>query len=76
MLHHGAIGSDARDGDGAGATTSIPQRKILGEFERDQGFELLALGQYATGNLFFKLYSTILKEIKTTHVLFLIVVIA
>jgi glutamate synthase (NADPH/NADH) len=48
------VGSDARDGDGAGVMTSIPHRFFVKEFGRDQGFKLPAQGQYASGNLFFK----------------------
>lgn len=65
MTHRGAVGSDARDGDGAGVMTSIPHRFFLKEFEREQGYKLPALGQYATGNLFFKPDTTILEETKS-----------
>jgi glutamate synthase (NADPH/NADH) len=65
MTHRGAVGSDARDGDGAGVMTSIPHKFFLKEFEREQGYKLPALGQYATGNLFFKPDAAILEETKT-----------
>jgi glutamate synthase (NADPH/NADH) len=64
MTHRGAVGSDARDGDGAGVMTSIPHRFFLKEFGREQGYKLPELGQYATGNLFFKPDATILEETK------------
>lgn len=54
MTHRGAVGSDARDGDGAGVMTSIPHRFFVKNFEREQGIKLPQLGQYAAGNLFFK----------------------
>ncbi|KAI9747854.1 MAG: glutamate synthase [NADH] [Lichina confinis] len=54
MTHRGAVGSDARDGDGAGVMTSIPHRFFIKNFERETGFKLPPLGQYAVGNLFFK----------------------
>ncbi|KAI8630887.1 glutamate synthase [Xylariaceae sp. FL1651] len=54
MTHRGAVGSDARDGDGAGVMTSIPHKFFIKNFEREQGIQLPPLGQYAAGNLFFK----------------------
>ncbi|KKF94581.1 putative glutamate synthase [NADPH] [Ceratocystis platani] len=54
MTHRGAVGSDARDGDGAGVMTSIPHKFFVKNFERDQGIKLPSPGQYAVGNLFFK----------------------
>lgn len=54
MTHRGAVGSDARDGDGAGVMTSIPHKFFQKHFARDAGLELPPLGQYAAGNLFFK----------------------
>ena len=44
--------------------TSIPHKFFLKEFGRDQGFALPALGQYATGNLFFKPDTQVLEETK------------
>src|SRR6195952_4041490 len=61
MTHRGAVGSDARDGDGAGAMTSIPHKFFLKNFEREQGIKLPALGKYAVGNLFFKPEEAMLK---------------
>ncbi|PGH13754.1 hypothetical protein AJ79_03453 [Helicocarpus griseus UAMH5409] len=62
MTHRGAVGSDARDGDGAGVMTSIPHKFFVKHFARDAGVELPPLGQYATGNLFFKPDPESLKE--------------
>ncbi|KAK2770623.1 glutamate synthase [NADH] [Emmonsiellopsis sp. PD_33] len=62
MTHRGAVGSDARDGDGAGVMTSIPHKFFVKHFARDAGVELPPLGQYATGNLFFKPDAESLKE--------------
>ncbi|KAN0061168.1 glutamate synthase [NADH] [Thecaphora frezii] len=53
MTHRGAVGADARDGDGAGVMTGIPDHFFRREAERDIGFKLPPLGQYAVGNLFF-----------------------
>lgn len=66
MAHRGAVGSDARDGDGAGVMTSIPHKFFVRNFARDAGVELPPLGQYATGNLFFKPDPVTLPESKET----------
>lgn len=62
MTHRGAVGSDARDGDGAGVMTSIPHKFFLKNFEREQGYKLPDFGKYAVGNVFFKPEEEILKE--------------
>lgn len=62
MTHRGAVGSDARDGDGAGVMTSIPHKFFVKNFAREQGFVLPPIGQYAAGNLFFKPDTESLKE--------------
>ena len=62
MTHRGAVGSDARDGDGAGVMTSIPHKFFLKNFEREQGIKLPPQGQYAAGNLFFKPDTETLKD--------------
>ncbi|KAJ9666072.1 glutamate synthase [NADH] [Coniosporium apollinis] len=62
MTHRGAVGSDARDGDGAGVMTSIPHKFFLKNFEREQGIKLPPQGQYAAGNLFFKPDTEVLKD--------------
>ncbi|KAI9684639.1 MAG: glutamate synthase [NADH] [Trizodia sp. TS-e1964] len=54
MSHRGAVGSDPRDGDGAGVMTAIPHRFFIKNFGRDAGFTLPPQGHYAAGNLFFK----------------------
>ncbi|KAI1506569.1 glutamate synthase [Biscogniauxia marginata] len=64
MTHRGAVGSDARDGDGAGVMTSIPHRFFIKNFEREEGIKLPPLGQYAVGNLFFKPDEETLQESK------------
>ncbi|KAK0704956.1 glutamate synthase [Lasiosphaeris hirsuta] len=64
MTHRGAVGSDARDGDGAGVMTSIPHKFFIKNFAREVGVELPPLGQYAVGNLFFKPDQETLHECK------------
>ncbi|PWN54002.1 putative glutamate synthase [Violaceomyces palustris] len=53
MTHRGAVGADARDGDGAGVMTGIPDLFLRREAERDLNIKLPEQGQYAVGNLFF-----------------------
>ncbi|EMC96450.1 hypothetical protein BAUCODRAFT_475239 [Baudoinia panamericana UAMH 10762] len=62
MTHRGAVGSDARDGDGAGVMTSIPHRFFVKNFQVEQGVVLPPLGKYAVGNLFFKPEEETLKD--------------
>ena len=62
MTHRGAVGSDARDGDGAGVMTSIPHKFFVKNFAREAGIRVPSLGQYAAGNLFFKPDTETLKE--------------
>ncbi|KLU89626.1 glutamate synthase [Magnaporthiopsis poae ATCC 64411] len=64
MTHRGAVGSDARDGDGAGVMTSIPHKFFIKNFEREVDVKLPPLGQYAVGNLFFKPDAETLQESK------------
>lgn len=64
MTHRGAVGSDVRDGDGAGVMTSIPHRFFIKNFEREENIKLPPLGQYAVGNLFFKPDEETLQESK------------
>ena len=40
MTHRGAVGSDARDGDGAGVMTSIPHKFFVKNFARETGIDL------------------------------------
>jgi glutamate synthase (NADPH/NADH) len=66
MTHRGAVGSDARDGDGAGVMTSIPHKFFVKNFEREKDIKLPVLGKYAVGNIFFKPDDAILQSsIKT-----------
>ena len=62
MTHRGAVGSDARDGAGAGDMTSIPHKIFVKNFEKEQGIKLPPMGQYAAGNIFFKPDTDVLKE--------------
>ena len=62
MTHRGAVGSDARDGDGAGVMTSIPHKFFVKNFARDAGLVLPPQGQYAAGNLFFKPEADVLAD--------------
>ena len=66
MTHRGAVGSDARDGDGAGVMTSIPHKFFIKNFSRESGYMLPPEGQYAAGNLFFKPDTEVLKESTST----------
>lgn len=66
MTHRGAVGSDARDGDGAGVMTSIPHKFVVKEFERENDFVVPPIGQYAVGNVFFKDDDEILADSKAT----------
>ena len=53
MTHRGATGADARDGDGAGVMTGMPDAFLRREVSIDFDFELPPVGEYACGNLFF-----------------------
>ncbi|RKF72113.1 putative glutamate synthase [Golovinomyces cichoracearum] len=64
MTHRGAVGSDARDGDGAGVMTSIPHKFFIKNFERELDMKLPEVGQYAVGNIFFKPDEKTLRESK------------
>lgn len=64
MTHRGAVGSDARDGDGAGMMTSIPHKFFIKNFERETDIKLPPQGQYAVGNIFFKPDDEIMQESK------------
>ena len=66
MTHRGAVGSDARDGDGAGVMTSIPHKFFIKNFARETGFDLPPQGQYAAGNIFFKPDTEMLKYATTS----------
>jgi glutamate synthase (NADPH/NADH) len=62
MTHRGAVGADARDGDGAGVMTSIPHDFFNSELKRLFGLSLPSAGHYAVGNLYFKPDDTVLQE--------------
>ncbi|KAI5800231.1 glutamate synthase [Peziza echinospora] len=66
MTHRGAVGSDIRDGDGAGVMTSIPHKFFVNQFERESGITLPPRGQYAVGNIFFKPVPEVVVESQTT----------
>lgn len=67
MTHRGAVGADARDGDGAGVMTSIPHKLLKKEFKYLFNIDLPTLGQYATGNFFFKKNDPVnLQQLKST----------
>lgn len=68
MTHRGAVGSDARDGDGAGVMTSIPHKFFVKELRGQTGIILPPQGQYAVGNLFFKPDERTLDASKETFV--------
>lgn len=65
MTHRGAVGSDARDGDGAGVMTSIPHKLMKKEFGL-LGIQLPPQGHYAVGNLFFSQNKEVMENSKTT----------
>lgn len=65
MTHRGAVGSDARDGDGAGVMTSIPHKFMVKEFKL-LGVALPPQGQYAVGNVFFSKDPEVLANSKAT----------
>ncbi|KAF8441233.1 putative glutamate synthase Glt1 [Terfezia claveryi] len=66
MTHRGAVGSDVRDGDGAGVMTSIPHKFFVNQFGRENGVQLPPRGQYAVGNVFFKPDPEVIEESKAT----------
>lgn len=68
MTHRGAVGSDVRDGDGAGVMTSIPHKFFVNQFGRENGIELPPRGQYAVGNIFFKPDPEVIEESKATFI--------
>lgn len=66
MTHRGAVGSDTRDGDGAGVMTSIPHKFFMKEYHREHNFILPPQDQYAVGNIFFKDDDDVLTDSKAT----------
>lgn len=67
MTHRGAVGADARDGDGAGVMTGIPDAFMRREAAQDVGCTLPPQGQYAVGNLFFDPRDEKLREEHKAH---------
>src|SRR3954454_7823807 len=63
MTHRGAVGSDSRDGDGAGIMTAIPHEFFLQECTR-LNIRLPPQGRYAVGNVFFKPEPAVMEESK------------
>ncbi|KAJ1554396.1 glutamate synthase [NADH], partial [Cladochytrium tenue] len=62
MTHRGAVGADARDGDGAGVMAAIPHEFFNAEIKRLFSLTLPSPGRYAVGNVFFKPDDTVLQE--------------
>eukprot|EP00733_Pompholyxophrys_punicea_P000098 Pompholyxophrys_punicea_v1_NODE_14_length_6313_cov_26.358102.p2 type:complete len:161 gc:universal NODE_14_length_6313_cov_26.358102:1439-1921(+) len=52
MTHRGAVGCDARDGDGAGVMTGIPDLFFRKKLIEEHGIELPPPGEYAVGNIY------------------------
>jgi glutamate synthase (NADPH/NADH) len=65
MTHRGAVGADARDGDGAGIMTGIPHEFFQQECVRLE-IQLPPQGQYAVGNVFFKPEPAVMEDSKKT----------
>ncbi|KXS20657.1 glutamate synthase [Gonapodya prolifera JEL478] len=63
MTHRGAVGADARDGDGAGVMSGIPH-DFFATHVKKQGVTLPPPGQYAVGNLYFKPDKSVRQESK------------
>lgn len=53
MTHRGGE-LNPNDGDGAGLLSSLPHKFLVREFQYHCGIDLPRLGQYGTGNIFFK----------------------
>ncbi|ODQ81455.1 hypothetical protein BABINDRAFT_159742 [Babjeviella inositovora NRRL Y-12698] len=66
MTHRGAVGSDTRDGDGAGVMSSIPHKLLAREFAYFCQVDLPPMGEYAVGNVFFKNDTAVLAQSKRT----------
>ncbi|CAG8526130.1 4615_t:CDS:10 [Ambispora gerdemannii] len=63
MTHRGAVGADARDGDGAGVMTGIPHELFQIETSRID-IDLPQQGHYAVGNVFLKPEPAVMEESK------------
>ncbi|KAI8803027.1 hypothetical protein BJ742DRAFT_857935 [Cladochytrium replicatum] len=66
MTHRGAVGADARDGDGAGVMCSIPYELFAEDVKSAFGITLPLPTRYAVGNLYFNPDPTIAAESKAT----------
>ncbi|TPX38007.1 glutamate synthase (NADH) [Synchytrium microbalum] len=66
LTHRGAVGADARDGDGAGVMTGMPHSFFVAECKRLFGIQLPPKGQYAVGNIFFKPDDEVLQSSQAT----------
>ena len=66
LTHRGAVGADARDGDGAGVMSGIPHAFLTNECRRLFDVELPPRGRYAVGNIFFKPDDEVLRSSQAT----------
>ena len=65
MTHRGGE-LNPKDGDGAGLLSSIPHKFLVREFKYHFGVDLPPLGQYGTGNVFFKKDEVVFEKSKKT----------
>ncbi|CAK7901455.1 glutamate synthase [NADH] [[Candida] anglica] len=65
MTHRGGE-LNPKDGDGAGLLSSLPHKFLVREFAYHCQVDLPALGQYGTGNVFFKKDEAIFEKSKKT----------
>lgn len=65
MTHRGGE-LNAKDGDGAGLLSSLPHSFLVKEFKYNLGIDLPPLGQYGTGNIFFKKDDVVFEKSKKT----------
>ncbi|KAJ1555378.1 glutamate synthase [NADH] [Nowakowskiella sp. JEL0078] len=66
MTHRGAVGADARDGDGAGVMCGIPHELFAADVKEKFDIDLPPFHEYAVGNLYFKPEESVLKECQDT----------
>lgn len=65
MTHRGGE-LNPKDGDGAGLLSSLPHKFLVREFKYHCNVDLPKLGQYGTGNLFFKKDDVVFEKSKKT----------
>ncbi|ABN64698.2 glutamate synthase [Scheffersomyces stipitis CBS 6054] len=65
MTHRGGE-LNPKDGDGAGLLSSIPHKFLKREFKYHCNIDLPPLGQYGTGNIFFKKDDAVFEKSKST----------